>query len=150
MATGRREYETRVHKALDLCIALGLAAAATALAFARPIEGKPLLGYVSALFLVAASALAIPAITAVLLSLSSRALGSTLGVETLLASQSLAASLRRTSVLVGALSTAIAMMTSVGIMVGSFRETVVLWMNNRLPADLYLRPAGRPAPDRHP
>jgi len=150
MAPGRREYETRVHKARDLCIALGLAAAATALAFARPIEGKPLLGYVSALFLVAASALAIPAITAVLLSLSSRALGSTLGVETLLASQSLAASLRRTSVLVGALSTAIAMMTSVGIMVGSFRETVVLWMNNRLPADLYLRPAGRPAPDRHP
>jgi len=33
-------------------------------------------------------------------------------------------SLRRTSVLVGALSTAIAMMTAVGIMVGSFRETV--------------------------
>jgi putative ABC transport system permease protein len=53
-------------------------------------------------------------------------------------------------VLVGALSTAIAMMVSVGIMVGSFRETVLLWMNDRLPADLYLRPAGEPAPDRHP
>jgi putative ABC transport system permease protein len=53
-------------------------------------------------------------------------------------------------VLVGALSTAIAMMVSVGIMVGSFRETVLLWMNDRLPADLYLRPAGAPAPDRHP
>jgi putative ABC transport system permease protein len=42
------------------------------------------------------------------------------------------------------------MMTSVGIMVGSFRETVMIWMNDRLPADLYLRPAGEPAPDRHP
>jgi len=41
-------------------------------------------------------------------------------------------------------------MVSVGIMVGSFRETVLLWMNDRLPADLYLRPAGEPAPDRHP
>ena len=41
-------------------------------------------------------------------------------------------------------------MTAVGIMVGSFRETVVIWMSDRLPADLYIRPAGDPAPDRHP
>jgi putative ABC transport system permease protein len=42
------------------------------------------------------------------------------------------------------------MMVSVGIMVGSFRQTVVSWMNDQLPADLYLRPAGDPAADRHP
>jgi putative ABC transport system permease protein len=71
-------------------------------------------------------------------------------VEGLLASRSLAASLNRTSVLVAALSTAIAMMVSVGIMVGSFRQTVVTWMNGQLPADLYIRPAGSPAADRHP
>jgi len=35
-------------------------------------------------------------------------------------------------------------------MVGSFRQTVVTWMNNQLPADLYLRPAGDAAADRHP
>jgi putative ABC transport system permease protein len=68
----------------------------------------------------------------------------------MLASRSLAGSLRRTSVLVGALSTAIAMMTSVGIMVGSFRQTVITWMDGQLPADLYLRPAGNPSADRHP
>jgi putative ABC transport system permease protein len=79
-----------------------------------------------------------------------RALGAILGVEASLASQSLSASLRRTSVLVGALSTAIAMMTAVGIMVGSFRETVQLWMNDQVPADLYVRAAGVPAADRHP
>jgi len=39
---------------------------------------------------------------------------------------------------------------SIGIMVGSFRETVVSWMAQELPADLYLRPAGEPATDRHP
>src|SRR6202030_1487250 len=77
-------------------------------------------------------------------------LGRMLGVEALLASRSLSGSLRRTSVLVGALSTAIAMMTAVGIMVGSFRQTVLLWMGDQLPADLYLRPAGDPAADRHP
>jgi putative ABC transport system permease protein len=41
-------------------------------------------------------------------------------------------------------------MVSVGIMVGSFRQTVVTWMNGQLPADLYIRPAGSPAADRHP
>jgi len=43
---------------------------------------------------------------------------------------------------VAALATAIAMMASVGIMVGSFRETVALWLDTQLRADLYVRPAG--------
>jgi len=150
MAQGRREYQTRVHKSRDLWLAVAFAAAGGAAAGAPPIGGKPLLGYLSALLFVAASALAIPAVTDVLLTIAARGLRMWLGVEALLAAQSLSASLRRTSVLVGALSTAIAMMTSVGLMVGSFRETVVLWMDGRLPADLYLQPAGGGAPDRHP
>ena len=150
MARGRREHMTRVHKSRDLWLALVLGIAAAVAALVPPIGGKPVLGYFAAILLVVASALAIPAFTDAVISFSSRWLGKILGVEALLASQSLSASLRRTSVLVGALSTAIAMMTSVGIMVGSFRETVLIWMNDRLPADLYLRPAGAPAPDRHP
>jgi putative ABC transport system permease protein len=150
MARGRREYAARVHKSRDLWLALILSILAAAASRVPAIEGKPVFGYLAAVLLVVASALAIPAFTDAVISRSSRWLGKILGVEALLASQSLSASLRRTSVLVGALSTAIAMMTSVGIMVGSFRETVLIWMNDRLPADLYLRPAGEPAPDRHP
>jgi putative ABC transport system permease protein len=150
MARGRREYMTRIHKSRDLWFALALGIAAGVAARVPPIGGKPVFGYFAAILLVVASALVIPAFTDAVISRSSRWLGKILGVEALLASQSLTASLRRTSVLVGALSTAIAMMTSVGIMVGSFRETVLIWMNDRLPADLYLRPAGSPAPDRHP
>jgi putative ABC transport system permease protein len=97
-----------------------------------------------------ASALVIPAFVDVVTRYTARPLTKLFGVEALLASRSLAGSLRRTSVLVGALSTAIAMMTSVGIMVGSFRQTVLAWMEDQLPADLYMRPAGAPAPDRHP
>jgi putative ABC transport system permease protein len=150
MARGRREYTARVYKSRDLWLAIVLAIAAAAASRVPAIEGKPIFGYLAALLLVVASALAIPAFTDAVISHSAPWLGKILGVETLLASQNLSASLRRTSVLVGALSTAIAMMTSVGIMVGSFRETVRIWMNDRLPADLYLRPAGDPAPDRHP
>jgi putative ABC transport system permease protein len=150
MARGRREYTARVHKSRDLWLALIIGILAAAASRVPAIEGKPVFGYLAAILLVISSALAIPAFTDVVLSRASRWLGKLLGVEALLAAQSLSASLRRTSVLVGALSTAIAMMTSVGIMVGSFRETVLIWMNDRLPADLYLRPAGEPAPDRHP
>src|SRR5579872_5089071 len=150
MARGRREYIARVHKSRDFWIALVLGILAAAAARIPAIEGKPVFGYLAAVLLVVGWALAIPAFTDAVISRSSRWLGEILGVEALLASQSLTASLARTSVLVGALSTAIAMMTSVGIMVGSFRETVLIWMNDRLPADLYLRPAGQPAPDRHP
>lgn len=150
MARGRREYIARVHKSRGLWFALFLAVGAAVAARVPAIHGKPVFGYFAAILLVIASALAIPAFTDAVISRSSRWLGKILGVEALLASQSLSASLRRTSVLVGALSTAIAMMVSVGIMVGSFRETVRIWMNDRLPADLYIRPAGEPAPDRHP
>jgi putative ABC transport system permease protein len=150
MAHGRREYITLVHKKRDFWIALVLGLAAAAAARAPAIAGKPVLGYLAALLLIVASAFAMPSVVAAITSASSRALGKILGVEALLASRSLSSSLRRTSVVVGALSTAIAMMTAVGIMVGSFRETVLLWMGDQLPADLYLRPAGSPAADRHP
>jgi putative ABC transport system permease protein len=150
MARGRREYNVRLRKDRGLWLALVLGLAAAAASRAPAVAGKPLLGYLAAIMLVAASALAMPAFVAALTSFFSRLLGKLFGVEALLASRSLAASLRRTSVLVGALSTAIAMMTAVAIMVGSFRQSVVLWMSNQLPADLYLRPAGSPAADRHP
>jgi putative ABC transport system permease protein len=150
MARGRREYTARVHKMRDLWWALLLGAGAMVASRAPAVGGKPFFGYLAALFLVAASALAIPTLVDAITRLCARLLGWVLGVEALLASRSLCASLRRTSVLVGALSTAIAMMTSVGIMVGSFRQTVLQWMGGQLPADLYIRPAGDAAADRHP
>ena len=150
MARGRREYDVRVYKTRDLWLALLLSLAAATASRAPAVAGKPFLGYLAAILLVAASALAMPAFVDGLTSISSSLLGKLLGVEAMLASRSLCASLRRTSVLVGALSTAIAMMTAVGIMVGSFRQTVMIWMNGQLPADLYLRPAGSAAADRHP
>jgi putative ABC transport system permease protein len=150
MARAQREYATRVHKIRDLWIALLLAVMGAAASFAPSVEGKPFFGYAAALLFIAASAFAIPALVAALTTISSGMLRRLAGVEAFLASRSLASSLRRTSVLVGALSTAIAMTTSVGIMVGSFRQTVQVWMNNQLRADLFLRPAGDPAADRHP
>jgi len=150
MAHGRREYVTTVNKTRDVWIGLAVGLAAAAATRAPAIGGKPLFGYFASLLLIGASAFAMPALVDGIARISSRLMKKMFGVEAVLASRSLSSSLRRTSVLVGALSTAIAMMTAVGIMVGSFRETVLLWMGDQLPADLYLRPAGVPAADRHP
>jgi putative ABC transport system permease protein len=127
-----------------------VAVAGAAASFAPAIAGKPFFGYAAALLLIAATAFAIPALVSGLTAISSSMLRHIGGVEAMLASRSLASSLRRTSVLVGALSTAIAMTTSVGIMVSSFRQTVQVWMNNQLKADLFVAPATNPSADRHP
>jgi putative ABC transport system permease protein len=66
------------------------------------------------------------------------------GAAGLIAGRSLSASLARTSIVVTALATAIAMTISIGIMVASFRETVQVWLENQLRADIYLRAAGQP------
>ena len=150
MAQGRREYIARAHKGRDLAIAAVLAGLAALAARLPAFAGKPLFGYLATILLIAAAAYAIPALVNSISRIAAGMLGKLFGVEAMLASRSLAASLRRTSVLVGALATAVAMMVSVGIMVGSFRQTVVSWMANELPADFYLRPAGDAAAGRHP
>ena len=152
MERGAREYHARVRKGRDAAIALFLALAALGASRLPPVGAMPVFGYIAALLLIVAATLAMPALVATAMSVSRVLLRSVglAGVEPLLAGRSLAASLRRSATLTAALATAVAMMASVGIMVSSFRRTVVDWMNQQLPADLYLSPAVPPAPDRHP
>ena len=150
MSRGRRDHEVQLSQWRDLGFAFVLAVGAWVASQQPAVGGKPLFGYVSALLLIGSSALAIPSLISVLSRTTAGIVGRLFGVEALLASRSLVGSLRRTAVLVGALSTAIAMLSAVGIMVGSFRQTVLLWMEDRLQADLYLRPAGPAGADRHP
>ena len=150
MARGRREYTVRVHRGRDLLLAVALAAGAWITSRQEPVGGKPLFGYLAAVLLIGAAAFAIPALVSGLSWATAGIVRRVFGVEALLATRSLAGSLRRTSVLVGALATAIAMLAAVGIMVGSFRQTVFLWMEDRLQADLYLQPAVPGGVDRHP
>ncbi len=140
MARGRREFEIRAGKTSGLWLTLIFAVASAGASRVPPIGGKPIFGYIAALLAVGAAVFAIPAFVDGAIHAASKFLQKILGVEALLASRSLAGSLRRTSVLVAALCTAVAMMTAVGIMVGSFRQTVVSWMDSELPADLYQHP----------
>ena len=152
MERGGREFQARVRKGRDAAAAALLGVAALAASLLPPVGNTPVFGYIAALLLIAAATLAMPALVAGAMAASGMLMRRTGigGLEALLASRSLAASLRRSGVLTAALATAVAMMASVGIMVSSFRRTVEDWMNQQLPADLYLSPAVPPGADRHP
>ncbi len=150
MARGSRDHDVRTHQRRNLTVAAILGSLAWLASRQPAVAEKPLFGYLAAVLMITASTLAIPSLVALLSHATATFVGRVFGVEAMLASRSLAGSLRRTAVLVGALSTAIAMLSAVGIMVGSFRQTVLLWMEDRLQADLYLRPAGPAGADRHP
>lgn len=144
MARARIEYEARQRSGANSVYALLCAAAAGALCLLPAWDGIPVAGYAAAILAIAAAAFAAPAAAERLLRAAARAAAKTLrGADGFLAARGLAASLARTSALVAALATAAAMMVSIGIMVGSFRDTVILWMNRQLGADLYVRPIGR-------
>ena len=100
-------------------------------------------GYVAALLAIGGAAMAAPAWCSAVDARHARPRPPAFGSEDCWPARSLTASLARTSVVVAALATAIAMMASVGIMVGSFRETVLVWLDTQLRADLYVRPPGR-------
>ena len=150
MARGRREYQARIRKGRLLFLA-GLCAVAAIFCSRMPaVRGTPLFGYAAAMLLLAACVLSIPAAVGGVSVIGSGVLRRWTGAEGYLALHGLSASLRRTSILLAALTTAVAMVVSVGIMVGSFRQTVTTWLGDDFMADLYVQPAVPISPDLFP
>ncbi len=142
MSRGSREHEARLHVMRDAVIAACLAILALLASRGEPVDGKPIWGYLATLLSIGVAGFLSP-LTVLGIVVAFRGLARRIfQAPGLLAARSLTASLARTSIVVGALATAIAMMISVAIMVGSFRETVLLWLDTQLRADLYVAPVG--------
>ena len=150
MAKARPEYEAAEKRGKLTVRAFACAGLSAGLCALPAWDRIPLAGYLAALGFVASAAMLVPAVSVASLRLLGRALSPLMGVAAQLGSRTLSAALGRTSVMVAALATATAMMVSVGIMVGSFRKTVDLWMANQLRADLYVRAEGESTPDAAP
>jgi putative ABC transport system permease protein len=150
MGRGAHEHHARTHAGRNLVWATLAAIVAVLVSQAGPIGGKPIAGYAATLLAIVAMALAAPAAIIGLAAATQNSALALFGPEGLLAVRGLAAALARTSVIVAALATAVAMMASVSIMVSSFRETVIVWLDTQLRADLYVRPAARVSAGEHP
>lgn len=125
-----------------LTSALMLAAGA-GLAMLPPVNGFPLFGFGAALSLTLGVAFLTPEAVLVFKSLTERTAGNLFGIEGTLANNYLTEALNRTSTAVAALMVAVAMLIGVSVMVGSFRSTVVYWVDQTLKADVFIAPAQR-------
>jgi putative ABC transport system permease protein len=118
------------------CFACGAASCAM-----PPLDGIAVGGYLAVLFVVVGFSLLSPMIVLAISSLLRRPLRAAYGIVGQLAAASIPASLRRTSIACAALAMATGMMIAVALMVGSFRETVRVWVDQTVSSDLWLRPA---------
>ena len=140
MARARLDYRVRAASRRSAVAAIVLAVLAVGCCFVPPVGRIPVAGYLAPILLAAACAALSPRVCAAALAVAGRLLSPPLGVIASVAARGLAASLGRTSVIVTAMAVAIGLVVSMGITVGSFRETVTDWLQSRLRADFYVSP----------
>ena len=142
MAPARLDARARSGGWRSAVAALVLAALAAGCCLVPPVGRIPAGGYLALVLLAAACAAVSPQLSAIVLALAGRWLARPLGVIASIAARGLAASLGRTSVIVAAMTVAAGLVVSMGVTVGSFRETVDDWLRSRLQADFYVSPVG--------
>jgi putative ABC transport system permease protein len=101
------------------------------------------LSFGSLLLILLGAALLTPVATRLLMKLLHPLTGSSLGIVGIMAPRDITRSLSRTSVTIAALMLAVTVIIGVSIMIDSFRNTVVNWLDQVLAADIYVSPAGQ-------
>lgn len=128
------------------CGLLSLALAAV-FSFLALSTGPPWLGFAAAFSVLASFSLLVPPLAFRFSSRAGRVFRALrrhrrkAAVEAELAAANLSRALSRNSVTIATLAAAVAMTVGVSVMVFSFRETVQVWINDILTADLFVGPA---------
>jgi putative ABC transport system permease protein len=121
---------------LGVCLLAGLCSQLPA------IGQFPYFGFLSVFFIVMGISLLAPSGLLILRDLSHGLCKRWFGGDGLLASMNLSQNVGRNSIAVSSLAIAFMMVISMSIMVHSFRQTVEVWINQTLQADLFVRAAG--------
>ncbi|HEX7082052.1 MAG TPA: FtsX-like permease family protein [Gammaproteobacteria bacterium] len=129
-----RRSRQRARRAAGLAIpALALAGAALS------VDSRSLyLAFAALFFVLLAGALVTPAATSMLMRAVEPAAARVFGLPGRLAVRGVTASLSRTGVAAAALAVAVATVVGIGLMIGSFRASLVDWLGETLTADLYV------------
>jgi putative ABC transport system permease protein len=106
-----------------------------------PVNGLPVYGFASVFLAVAGASLLAPLLVVAAAALLEMIGARYFGAVARIGRANLTGSLSRTSVAVAALTMGIGMMVSVAVMVGSFRDTVIIWIDQTLKADLFITAA---------
>jgi len=134
----RSLLESRLRRALPRLTGLGtllLLLGAVLLA----IPGKSLLlSFVGLFAVILGFALLTPAAMVLLMRLLRRPMAASFGILGRMAAGGVVASLSRTAVALAALVIAVSVTVGMGVMIGSFRGTLVRWLESSLQADVYV------------
>jgi putative ABC transport system permease protein len=130
-----------VRLAITGCVCL---ATGWILTFGEPIGGRPIFGFLAEMMFMLGGALFTPLLLQLVCvsvpHLVRFAIPSQ-RTEFRLATANLESGLSRVSVSTAALGISLSMMIAIAVLVGSFRQTVVYWLDSALSADLSLKPA---------
>lgn len=138
----RSSVEERIRRALPPVTGIGIALlVAGGVVLLLPTRSL-WVSFAGLFCLVFGCALLTPGVTLVLMTLLRPVGGRLFGLLGRMAARDVVAALSRTSVAIAALMIAMSVTVGVGIMVGSFRNTVVVWLEASLQADIYVSPPG--------
>lgn len=110
-----------------------------------PDYGSLVTGFIALTFIVFGFCLLVPLCLFLLLTALLKIGGSNLSLSGLMAMRNASSSINRTGLAVAALCVAVSVTVGVGVMVGSFRGTVILWLEQSLPGDIQLIALSGPA-----
>ncbi|HEY9756857.1 MAG TPA: FtsX-like permease family protein [Oculatellaceae cyanobacterium] len=144
-AVRRASYELKITGLSSKLMLIGFALFTVGVlsAMQPPVYDFPIFGYVAAFCFILAFAMLMPTFLQIALPAVSKILQNIVEPEGKIAARSLQGSLARTSVAAASLMVGIAMMISLAIMIGSFRQTVTVWIDETLKADLWLQSSAR-------
>jgi putative ABC transport system permease protein len=138
-AAMERRHRPWLHAGVGILLLL----ATVGLARLGPIGGRPLMGYAAAFTLLLATILFCPLTLRAFQGGVATALRGSRLVAARLAAGNLGRARRRNGVTLAAMTVGLAMLVGISTMIASFRQTVELWIDQTIRADLYLSRAGR-------
>ncbi len=151
LGLGLTMERSRLHASRWLLAGLATLGVAVLCAVLSLTSGPPWLGFGSAFFVLLGFAFTVPTLIAgtmavfgqVLQRIDTGAWAGWASFSTLLrlAAQNLHRSLHRTAVIVAALMAAVAMTVGISVMIHAFRQTVEIWIDRAIVADIFMTPA---------
>jgi putative ABC transport system permease protein len=132
--------ETRIQSRIPQLSIIGMASIAFGIASLYLPTTSIYAGYAGLLPVILGFALLVPLTTILIIRLVRPILQRTSGFMGSMAARGVTATLSRTGIAIAALMVAVSATIGVGIMVKSFRQTVVEWLSYTLTADIYISP----------
>jgi putative ABC transport system permease protein len=138
----RSSVEERIRRAIPLVSGASIIFLAVGAGLLQIPSRSLWLSFAGLFGIIFGCALLMPLVTLGLMRLLRPLAGTVFGLLGRMAVRDVVAALSRTSVAIAALMIAVSVTVGVGIMVTSFRQTVVTWLDTSLQADIYVSPPG--------